>query len=218
MKNVYKLCLLLVILINPLNLYANDGWFVSAKGGFVINGPFDYKTTVKYTPTNGTEQNRQFQTNLSNIPSFGIAAGYEIDNLIFKAELERNNFHTNKENTDFTYNSTAILLGGYYKFNTSSRLVPYIGAGLGFYFTTDIKLKADPYTSVTSSNKSNFIFHVNLGISYDISDNIAIGIEDKLIIDQSRSFMIKKNDVDYNFSIGNQLINTILLTLKYSFW
>ncbi|MBR6730956.1 MAG: outer membrane beta-barrel protein [Alphaproteobacteria bacterium] len=66
----------------------------------------------------------------------------------------------------------ALMLNGYYNFETGSKISPYIGAGIGFARIKGTLDWAD--IEVLNIKKTNFAWQAGLGVSYDITNNFAI--------------------------------------------
>ena len=120
--------------------------------------------------------------------SFAVGFANKTPSGTFRAEIEYNINGKTEDSAnvivdsfdpakaDFKIETQALMLNGYYNFETGSKFSPYIGAGIGF---ARIKGSASATGvfydySTESIKKTNFAWQAGVGVSYDITNNFAI--------------------------------------------
>lgn len=69
--------------------------------------------------------------------------------------------------------STSIMLNGFYMFETSTQISPYLGLGVGYATEIDFDLDT-PGRTQQFSDTGNFAYQVMLGAEYELSDRWAV--------------------------------------------
>lgn len=73
--------------------------------------------------------------------------------------------------------SQAVMLNGYFDFNTGTAFTPYVGAGLGYArLKNTFSLKGDGLDGSISKSKGNFAWQVGAGVSYAVNSNVDIDL------------------------------------------
>lgn len=143
----------------------------------------------------------------------GAAVGYEINDR-FSAELEWD-YRTNgldqykfSDGTNFNegdLSSNIIFLNGFYHFQpvASSKLRPYVGAGLGYVQEIDIDLQPAGGSETSYEGDANFAYQFMAGAQYALNDNWSINSELRYTRVDSIEFKqedgsAKLNDIDYD--------------------
>ena len=70
-----------------------------------------------------------------------------------------------------TVENQSVMLNAYYDINTGSKLTPYVGGGIGIAHLKG-SIKEDGLTE--SKSKTNFAWQIGAGVSYALTDNVAI--------------------------------------------
>lgn len=90
-----------------------------------------------------------------------------------RAELEYGVTKMGKKD-DGKFGRQALMLNGYYDFENSSILTPYVGAGVGF---TDLKMKySDDEDGLYSKSKRVFAYGLQAGVGIEVAKNVAVDI------------------------------------------
>lgn len=113
--------------------------------------------------------------------SFAVGFANKSPSGTFRAEVEYNINGTTEEEflkDDLFHHKVevetqALMLNGYYNFETGSKFSPYIGAGIGFARVKGT-LEVPEFGISDSIKKTNFAWQAGLGVSYDITNNFAI--------------------------------------------
>ncbi len=74
---------------------------------------------------------------------------------------------------DMKLGRQTFMLNGYYDFENSSILTPYVGAGVGF---TDLKLKFEEDDGLYSKSKMVFAYGLQAGVGIEVSKNVAVDV------------------------------------------
>ncbi|OYQ81160.1 hypothetical protein B9T19_00325 [Ignatzschineria sp. F8392] len=106
--------------------------------------------------------------------------------------------------------SQAVMLNGYFDFNTGTAFTPYVGAGLGY---ARLKNTLSDDEGSISKSKGNFAWQVGAGVSYAVNSNVDI--------DLAYRFM-DYGKVKHNFGDGANLKvkqrgNEFSLGVRYNF-
>ena len=64
-----------------------------------------------------------------------------------------------------------VMLNAYYDINTGTKFTPYVGAGIGY---SHLKAKIHDVDFSESKSDNNFTWQIGAGVSYAMTDNIAL--------------------------------------------
>ncbi len=79
--------------------------------------------------------------------------------------------------SDMTFNTTTLLLNGYYDFHNSTNFTPYVGAGIGFAFNyLGVDIHDRNYDGSVDDFNTNFAWQVGAGVAYSFTDNMAVDV------------------------------------------
>lgn len=109
--------------------------------------------------------------------------------------------------------SQALMLNGYYDFNTGTAFTPYVGAGIGY-----ARLKntlSDEEVSISKS-KGNFAWQVGAGVSYAVNSNVAVDLSYRFMDYGKVSHSYKEGDTSVNGKV-KQRGNEFNLGVRYTF-
>lgn len=113
-----------------------------------------------------------------NVGGFHLAYGaiFPVGDNNVRAEIEygyNGKVKVSDEDSKSETKSQALMLNGYYDFNTGTAFTPYVGAGIGY-----ARLKntlSDEELSISKS-KGNFAWQVGAGVSYAVNSNVAVDL------------------------------------------
>ena len=153
---------------------SNPGFYVGAQGGVAIpdndnvNTGFDVGGRVGYRFGNGFRVEEAFN--------------------YFRHNFDLNEF-LNESNSDANshINMYTLMTNGYYDFNTGTKIVPYLGTGIGLEY--DSWAVNDGNNRVFSGTENNFAIQGIAGIAYQFSKNVAVDVQYRnllLISDQGQ--------------------------------
>lgn len=113
--------------------------------------------------------------------------------------------------------SQAVMLNGYFDFNTGTAFTPYVGAGIGYArlkntSTVEARLGDLSETISSSKSKGNFAWQVGAGVSYAVNSNVDIDLAYRFM-DYGK---VKHNVDDYSFKV-KQRGNEFSLGVRYNF-
>lgn len=144
------------------------GYYVKAFGGLSGLEANDFAL-------GGTTQPLSF----GNGASFGGAVGYAYAGSPWRAELE---FAYRTGDTDSfpagvgtggDFASTALMVNGYYVFETGSSIKPYVGLGLGALTEVDFDISAAG-GETEYSDRGGFAYQAMVGVEFPVSDRFAL--------------------------------------------
>ena len=113
-----------------------------------------------------------------NVGGFRLAYGMIFpagDNNV-RAEIEygyNGKVKVSDEDSKSETKSQALMLNGYYDFNTGTAFTPYVGAGLGY---ARLKNTLSNDEASYSKSKGNFAWQVGAGVSYAVNNNVDIDL------------------------------------------
>jgi opacity protein-like surface antigen len=183
--NLFKGILTFITLLAlPLSANAEEtktkeNWYVGATSSLITSGSDDFTTDAF---TNGS-----------------VSVGYRLNSL--SAEIEGN---YQKANTSFSYyreERLNIMLNGYYHFENTSSVTPYVGLGLGLGSTGNVINKGFKNQSLASQ--------IMLGASHSISNSVDLSLEYRRVY--SGMYIIE------NGKKHSTHTNNLVLGLNYNF-
>lgn len=154
----------------------------------------------------------------------GVALGYDFAyqyNCPTRLELDymaraKGKYKTTILDTDFeSYESDSkvdlqtVMVNAYYDIETTTRLTPYVTAGIGY---ARAKLTMYGYDESISSTNNNFAWSIGVGAKYAINNDLALDLGYRYL-DAGKSD-IKENDGKYETKVKT---NDFMLGLSYYF-
>lgn len=111
--------------------------------------------------------------------------------------------------------SLAVMVNGYYDFDTQSPLTPYVGAGIGVA-NVDFQDYASGATNAMSGDDTTFAYQAIAGLEYEFVDHLSALVEYRYFA---------TSDIDVDSTLGGNLStdtsygnHSFLLGLKYDLY
>ncbi|OYQ81161.1 hypothetical protein B9T19_00330 [Ignatzschineria sp. F8392] len=153
-----------------------------------------------------------------NVGGFRLAYGaiFPVGDNNVRAEIEygyNGKVKVSDEDSKSETKSQALMLNGYYDFNTGTAFTPYVGAGIGY-----ARLKntlSDEELSISKS-KGNFAWQVGAGVSYAVNSNVAVDLSYRFMDYGKVSHSYKADDASVNGKV-KQRGNEFNLGVRYTF-
>lgn len=89
-----------------------------------------------------------------------------------RAEFEYGVTKLGKKGTS-KFGRQTVMLNGYYDFENSSILTPYVGAGVGI---ADLKMKVIENNELFSKSSKAFTYGLQAGVGIEVSKNVAVDV------------------------------------------
>ena len=191
----------LVVCLSAVSAFA-DGSYFSVHAGIGI-------------PTNVTATDPSASADISRNTGYALDVAYGVgvgNNGRVETELGYNSAKTDKltiSGVSGKYSSTisdlSVLINGYYDFKQATPylfVTPYVGLGVGFAYTATSDGSVGNARVTSSSTDTVFAYKVATGISYDMSNNVALDLGYRYLGTSESNF---KNGIgqDSKFKIGN---------------
>lgn len=158
--------------------FSGQGFYVGGSLGAALLNDID--VTVPYE---GRSVDATFTTNVG--PVLSGAVGFSFENN-FRPEIEIeyqvNNFDeievagVGKANLSGDMSRLGLFANGYYDFKSSGKVTPFIGAGIGYVKVNVNDLGLDGSADTDDSDDTGFAFHLDVGVSYDITKKVSIDL------------------------------------------
>ena len=136
-----------------------------------------FKFYIKKMDSDVTYRGYYGTTMDEDVAGASIALGMSLNNrntglIRFEAEYNKNDISTKQyANTiDLELDTQAVMFNTYYHLPTGSALTPYVGVGFGASY---VKGKD---SRVGEIKKTNFVWQMGTGISYDLTENFALDL------------------------------------------
>lgn len=159
---------------------SNRGFYLSASGGVSLLENTDLKQ-------GGVSLNSEFDKGAY----LSGALGYNVmPNVRVEGEFAYRNNDLSKiagVSVNSTDNAYSLMGNGYYDFNNSSPVTPYIGAGLGATYLTENGLTIGA-THFNSSHDTVFAYQGIAGLAFNLMANTKLGLEYKYLGTADPSF------------------------------
>lgn len=91
----------------------------------------------------------------------------------YNGKVKLSEHFDNGNYVDSQTKSQAVMLNGYFDFNTGTAFTPYVGAGLGY---ARLKNTLSNDEASYSKSKGNFAWQVGAGVSYAVNNNVDIDL------------------------------------------
>lgn len=117
---------------------------------------------------------------------------------------------------DGEIDTQAVMINGYYRFDTGTGFTPYIGAGAGVGFMK-VSALADGSTTRFRANDTQFAYQAIAGLSYAFTPNVRLGVEYRFFGVTEPTF---SDNPDGNGTVSTDIKRqnqNVVLKLSYSF-
>lgn len=140
------------IIISSSSAFAKDGAFVQAFGGVTH--------MAKAIGASGSPAD--------SAAIYGAGVGYNFNKISTSITIDTVTGENSHDRSQ-TFESTAILLNGFYNFSNSTKFTPFLGAGIGSTLSKKSKI---PDTAVDYA--SSFVYEVQGGAKYAVSKHVSV--------------------------------------------
>lgn len=169
---------------------ANNGVYASLKAGISDTRFKNYELTDTFASGTRNDYYGFESENKNTYPNISTAIGFDfskVSKVNVRTELEythKDKITFNPENPGYSYGYgnfefdtkikiQALMLNSYYDFKNKSQFTPYVGLGMG---VSQIKYEntVNFLYSPTSYKDDSFTWSANIGIAYNITNNVAL--------------------------------------------
>jgi outer membrane protein OmpA-like peptidoglycan-associated protein len=188
-----------------------DGWYIGAEAGLVV------VPTIKFNHLANSWQ----QTHENGYVGIG-QVGYGFGNVRLEGEfsyrhsdLDRFTDPLGSRSAGGSIGGGAVMANAYYDFTTASKLTPYLGVGIG-----GLDLSAKRITAagvgVLDNDQTKFAYQGIAGVSYDVSDTMAVKADYRYIRSEKASMTVEPSYGGGNAS-GTYEAHSFLIGLTFKF-
>lgn len=215
-----QICLAIVVAAAALPAQAAEqGFYGSVFGG--VSFARDSDIAVRVPGPQRISGEMEFDTGWLA----GVAGGYGWANgLAIEGEYSftRNGLDQEQLNNigtidvDGEVDTQAVMINGYYRFDTGTGFTPYLGAGAGVGFMK-VSALADGNTTRFRANDTQFAYQAIAGIAYAITSNVRLGVEYRFFGVTTPTF---SDNPDGNGAVSTDIDRqnqNVLMKLTYTF-
>ncbi len=166
---IFNIITTFALVLLPITVFADS---IKDKFGFTVQGGFTAPTDSKSVNGAGLNYEPTLKSDVGYAIGGGIIFGLT-DNLCSEISAIYNRFDFNSGNgTTAVGEFTDFSLGVQYRFMPGSRFVPYVGAGLDFFYND-----FDPVPDERLHNDNSFGGHLQAGMDYFLTRTLALNVE-----------------------------------------
>ena len=207
-KNLLIILICVLAFFFSATVYSAEGLYMSGNIGFAMASDSDL--TDSTVP--GVTVNTEFDTGLA----FGAALGYDFNRFRMEGEISYQTNDVDKIGAQGVFfsatgDATALsfLINGYYDFKNSSKLTPYISAGLGFAQVEFNNLNISGLGFSGSNDEDTvFAYQIGMGIGYAVTEKVTIDLKYRYF---------GTEDSEYDTTEAEFSSNNILFGVRFNF-
>ena len=219
-RRLVQVCLTIIVAAVAVPAAAQDGSFYgSVFGG--VSFARDSDIAVRVPGPQRISGEMEFDTGwLAGVAGgYGWANGFAVEGEYSFTRNGLDQEHLNNIGTigvDGEIDTQAVMINGYYRFDTGTGFTPYIGAGAGVGFMK-VSALADGNTTRFRANDTQFAYQAIAGLSYAFTSNVRLGVEYRFFGVTEPTF---SDNPDGNGSVSTDIKRqnqNVLMKLSYSF-